>query len=175
MRFWVKNIRKGDAVGAFVAPEFKLVPEKKIGNPIFDDLPPITDETCKLQVSPKMKDFPINGGQEVSIDMVQGMEVQSLIRTNSISMTFGGPQKEPEPAVGEDPARVAIAKDAIFQLYAPVCVYYFSEDGERYGSCRSYRLAIKGRIGNPDNYGFSCTESPISGTLEATFMGYCEN
>ena len=166
----MKNIRKGDAVGAFVTgPEFKLVPESKTGNQMFDDLPTITEETCKQKVSPTAKAFPVNGGQEVRVDMVQAAGTMSLIKTNSVSASFGGPQKEPETPPGESSDRIPIAKDAVFQLYAPVCVYYFDEDGERYGSCRDYRLAISGR------YGFSCTESPVSGTFQEIFFGYCEN
>jgi hypothetical protein len=177
MHLWVKNIRKGDAVGAFAfGPQFKLVPEKKIGDPFFDDLPSITDQTCAQKVDSKMKAFPVNGGQEVRVDMAQSAETMSLIKTNSVSITLGGPQKEPETPAGETPsARVPIAKEDIFQLYAPVCVYYFDEDGKRYGSCRSYRLAVSGRAGNSDPYAFSCTESPVSGTFEGTFFGYCEN
>ena len=177
MRVWVKNIRKGDAVGAFMeGPQFKLVPEKKIGDPFYDDLPSITDQTCKQKVSPKMKAFPVNGEQEVAVNIVQGIMAVSLIKTKDISVTFGGPQQEPESPEGEkSSSRVPIGKDAVFQLYAPVCVYYFDENGERYGSCRDYRLAINGRVGNPNNYGFSCTESPVSGTFEEIFFGYCEN
>ncbi len=95
----------------------------------------------------------------------------SLINPNSI--TVGGP--EPETPAGEKPERIPVAKEAVFQLYAPICVYYFDESGNRHGTCVTYRLAITGRIGNPDNYGFSCTESPVSGTFEGTFFGYCEN
>jgi len=176
MHIWVRNIRKGDAVGAFVlGPQFKLVPEKKIGNPFFDDIPSITDQTCKEKVSPKMKAFPVYGGQEVRVDMVQSAGTFSLVKTSSVTVTLGGPQKEPETPAGQEPDRISVAKDAIFQLYAPVCVYYFDEDGERYGGCRSYRFVVTGRIGNSNPYGFSCTESPLSGTFEETFFGYCEN
>lgn len=176
MRVWVKNIQKGDAVGAFIAgPELQLVPEKKIGDPFFDDPPAITDETCKANASPKARMFPAHGGEETGIDIAQSAGTVSLIKTKSVSVTLGGPQKEPETPAGEKPsARVPIAKDAVFQLYAPVCVYYFDEDGARYGSCRSYRLVVSGRTG-PDTYGFSCTDSPVEGTFETTLFGYCEN
>lgn len=176
MHIWVKNIRKGDAVGAFViGPQFKLVPEKRIGNPFYDDVPSITDETCKQNIVPKMKAFPVNGGQEVAVNMVQSAETVSLIKTKSISITLGGPQKEPETPAGEKPSdRVPIAKDTVFQLYAPVCVYYFDENGARYGTCQSYRLAVKERDGS-ENETFSCTQSPVSGTFEQTLFGYCEN
>ncbi len=171
MHIWVKNIRGGDAVGAFVVgPQFKLVPEKKVGNPFYDDVPRITDQTCKQVVPPQMKAFPINAGQEVRVDMTGGVSTTSLIDTTSI--TIG---QEPEPPPGQKFTRTVIAKDAIFELYAPVCVYYFDEDGERYGSCSTFRLVVNGRIGEPDNYGFSCTESPITGTFEGTLFGFCEN
>jgi hypothetical protein len=178
MHVWVKNIRKGDAIGAFVeGPQFKLVPEQKIGNPFYDDLPSITEETCKQKVSPKMKAFPVHGGQEVSVNMVQSIGTLSLIKTNSVSITFGGPQQEPETPAGEKPSeRVPLTKDTIFQLYGPVCVYYFDEDGTQYyGSCRNYRLSINGRGETSDPYAFSCSQTPISGTFEETFFGYCEN
>ena len=83
-----------------------------------------------------MKAFPVNGGQEVQVNMVQSAGTISLIKTKSISVTLGGPQQEPETPAGESPDKVSIAKDAVFQLYAPFCVYYFDEDGVRYGSCR---------------------------------------
>jgi hypothetical protein len=72
------------------------------------------------KISPKMKAFPVRGGEEVRLNMVQSAETFSLIKTKSVSVTFGGPQREPETPPGEKEVRVSIAKDALFQLYALV-------------------------------------------------------
>jgi hypothetical protein len=175
MHVWVKNIKRGDALGAFIGgPMLKLVADKKTGDAFYDNPLQITDETCKLDISPK-KQFPVHGGEEVREDIVQGASVVPLIKTNSTTITFGGPQNEPEPPPGERPSeRVPIAKDALFQLYAPVCVYYFDENGVRYGTCRSYRFITKGQSG-PEDRSFSCAESPLRGTFEETLASYCEN
>jgi hypothetical protein len=176
MRVWVKNIGHGEAVGAFViGPQFQLVPEKKTGVQFLDTPTPITDDTCKLKISPKAKEFPVHIGEEVSIDMQQAVGAISLIRTNEISVSFGAPQPEPQTPPGEKPEAVYIAHDAIFQMYAPICVYYFDQDGNRYGGCSSYRLVVNSHIASSDPYGFSCTESPVSGHLEQTLFGYCQN
>jgi hypothetical protein len=63
LRIWVKNIGQGEAVAAFVnGPEFQLVPEKKTGVQFLDTPMPITDKTCTLKISPKMKEFPVHIG-----------------------------------------------------------------------------------------------------------------
>ncbi|MFZ2001860.1 MAG: hypothetical protein WAU73_20920 [Candidatus Sulfotelmatobacter sp.] len=66
-------------------------------------------------------------------------------------------------------AGIHIPADATFQLYAPMCVYYSEEDGSQHGTCTTYRL-IDNR-----SAGFKCSETPINGTFEQTFFGYCEN
>ena len=175
MRIWVKNNGHGEANGAFVAgPMLQLVPEKPIGLHEIDDVPSIDDQFCNQKFSPKMKEFPVGSGEEVSVDMRQAMGAQSLIKTNSISVTFGGPQKEPEATPGQASAGIIIDKDAIFQLYAPVCVIYTAEDGTPYASCRNYRMAVDGQLGSSDEYGFSCTHTPIHGSFEQTLFGYCQ-
>jgi len=178
MRIYVKNIRKGDASGAFVTgPMFTLVPNIKLGIPSFDDLPIINAETCQQKILSKMKPFPVRGGEEVRIDMVQSAMTISLVKAKSVSATLGrGPEKEPETSTGGKEDRISIAKDALFQLYAPICVYYFDEEGATsYGSCRDYRFVVSGRTGAAHMDSFSCTQSPVSGTFEETFFGYCEN
>lgn len=177
MRVAVKNIRQHDAIGAFVVgPEFKLVPEKKLGDPFFDDLPSITDSNCKVRPAPKMKLFPVHAQEEVSANIRQTVGVVSLVKTNQVSVTLGGPQPEPQTPKGETPApRPPIDKDTVFQLYGPVCVYYSDYKGNTYGSCRTYRLSIEGRPENSDQYSFSCSQTPIRGSFEAVFAGYCEN
>ncbi len=177
MHIYVKNIRKsGDASGAFVAgPLFKLIPNKKVGVPFLDDLPNITEETCKQIVSPKMKAFPVRAEEEVRVDMKMSAGATSLIKTNSISVSFGNPQTEPQTPPGQSEDKISIDKDAAFQLYMPFCVYYFGEKGERYGSCRNYRFLPGGREGQNDPYSFSCTETPLAGRFEQIFFGYCEN
>jgi hypothetical protein len=107
--------------------------------------------------------------------MRQAVGAISLVKTRNLSVSFGGPQPEPETPAGERPEMVDIAKDAVFQMYAPACVYYFDEDGNRYGTCSEYRVIVDAHIASNDPYGFSCTESPITGHLEQTLFGYCQN
>jgi hypothetical protein len=175
MKISIKNIRKGDALSAFVAgPYYKLVPEKKTGFPEFDGLPSITDDTCKNAPPPKMKLFPVHGEEELGLNVTQSVGVFSLVKTNSVSVTFGGPQKEPEPSPGDKPSDVIhVTKDAQFQLYAPMCVYYADEDGVAYASCRTYRMVVESSA-TAGTYVFSCTQSPIRGRFEEAFSGYCE-
>ncbi len=175
MHIWMKNTGKGDAVNAFIGGlPFKLVPEKKTGSASIDEIPEISDSTCQAKASPKMKMFPVEAGQEIRLEMVQAMEAQSLIKTNSISITLGGPQKEPETPAGQNPEKIDVPKDALFQLYYPVCVYYFDEQGKRHATCKSYRLVTNSQgIGLGST--FSCTQPPISGSFEQTFGNFCEN
>lgn len=169
MRIWVKNIGHGDAVNAFISgPYLRLVPEKKTGFLFFDNREFVTEETCRTREPPKMKMMPVYAGQEVSIDLIQSVEAVSLFKTKSISVSLGSPQPEPEPSPGEK-LRVQIARDAIFQLYGPVCVYYSDRRGAAYGSCRTYRLSTLGRLT------FSCQESPLRGEFVPTFGGFCDN
>jgi hypothetical protein len=175
MRISVKNIGKGDAINAFVAgPQFKLVPEKKIGVPFFDDSPSVTDQTCSAKVEPKMKMFPVYAGKEVSIELRQSVGIVSLVKTNSVSVTLGGPQKEPETPPGEKPESVQIAKDAAFQLYDPICVYYVDRNGVQYGDCQLYRRSVDGNYSD-ERYAFSCPESPVTGRFVAPLGNYCDN
>lgn len=171
MQVWVKNIRKGDALGAFIlAPNLRPVPENKTGDPFYDDPPSITDQMCAAQVQPKMKQFPVHGGEEVGVNLANTAAGIGH-NTSNVSVSLGWPPKEPDTVTGD---KLPIAKDAIFQLYGPVCVYYFDENGVRYGSCRNYRFVIKDRVG-ADDYSLSCTQTPINGRFEATLSGYCEN
>src|ERR1700730_13713806 len=146
MSVWVKNIGKGDAINAFiVGPQFELVPDNKIGIPAFDNPPSITDESCGLKVESKTKQFPVYAGQEVS------MGVNSEVGIRTLGNELKDLQKPSIPA------------DAIFQLYATVCVYYFDRDGARYGTCRTYRLNIgpTNTIPGGGKYSFSCTQTPV--------------
>lgn len=172
IRIFVKNFGKGEAVSAFVnGPEFQLVPEKKVGDPFYDEPPSITDQTCRNKVSPKMKMFSVYSGQGVYVDLAQTEGVISLIKTKSVTLTFGIPPQEPEPPTGEKPSkRVPFDKDTRFQLYAPVCVYYDDGDGLSYGSCNTYRVNFNGR------FPFACSETPLSGaTFQMTIGNYCDN
>jgi hypothetical protein len=122
VRIWVRNTAKDDSIATFVVgPIFKLVLNKKIGIPAFDDLPTITDDTCKLSLIPeRMKEFPLNGGQEFVVGMGDTVAAFSLLSSNSSIDTNGNVVPPP----GERVPRAPIKSDAIFQLYAPVCVYY---------------------------------------------------
>jgi hypothetical protein len=62
------------------------------------------------------------------LDMRQSAGVQSLIKTNSVSVTFGGPNKEPETPAGQDPARLLSPK--MLFSNAPICVEKIDEDGD---------------------------------------------
>ncbi len=174
MRIWVRNIGRGDAVSAFLAgPQFKLVPDVKTGVPIIDEIPPINDRTCQLKVSPSSKMFPVYAGQEVFVDMVQSVGVQSLIKTGSVSVALGAPQPEPQTPAGQEPGPIRVAKGAAFQLYAPICVYYSDRSGALYATCRTYRLNVGTPLGGP--YSFSCTGAPVKGSFEATIGNFCDN
>jgi hypothetical protein len=172
MQFWVKNIRQEDAVGAFISEPFMLVADKKVGNPFLDEVPEVTDKTCRAETSPKAKAFPVHGFEEVVENMTESAETFSLVKTKNLTVTLDGPQTEPQPPAGEKVERTAVSKETVFKLYVPVCVYYFDSDGVRYGSCRTYRLSVNKNAA--DNYAFSCTQTPISGTFEEMLFRYCE-
>ena len=169
MKIWLKNIRNGDATQVFVdGASFHLVPDQKTGIPIFDERDTITDKSCKVRPTPQMKMFPLNAGQETTVYMTQSAGTQSLIKAGKVTATFGSfppgsSDKTPHPE------RAPIAKDALFQLYDPVCAYYLDENGLEHATCTTYRL----HAGDKDS--FRCSETPIRGQLEQTFMGYCEN
>lgn len=177
MQVWVKNIKNEDAINAFLTgPDFKLVPIKKTGNAGFDDLPQIDDKRCKVKVTPKMKMFPVHAGEPLVVNMAQSAGVISLVRVNQLSVTMGnGPQPEPEAPKGEKEERIEVAKDAVFQLYAPICVYYSDAEGASYGSCRTYRLSVVGGRFPNDPHNFSCPDTPVAGIFEETFANYCED
>ena len=113
------------------------VPEKKIGNPYYDDPPTVTDQTCRNKVNPKMKEFPLGPGEQSVINVQQARATFTLIKTKDASVSFGAPAVEPEPPPGEKPSKPdPIFPDTAMQWYAPVCVYYFDKAGTQYGSCR---------------------------------------
>jgi hypothetical protein len=171
MHVWVKNIGKEDAVNALIAgPGFRLVPQKKIGIPFFDTPSTITDEMCAGKISPQTKEFPIYAGQETYLNMVQSVGVQSLMKnTHSVSVTLGGPQLEPQPPTGEKlSGRALIDANTTFEMYAPICVYYFDRDGTRYGSCRLFIYRVAGRDG------FACRDTPVTGSLEEVLGNFCD-
>jgi hypothetical protein len=146
-RIFVKNIGHGDASSVFVnGPQFTLVPEKKIGVPLVDAPPKITEDVCRPKLSPKARVFALNSGQEYWIDMGPGGGTVNLA---------------PGPY---------IAKDAILQLYAPICTYYAEENGDQHGTCDSYRLIL-----NTASASFTCSDSPIIGKLELMPFQHCQN
>jgi hypothetical protein len=165
----LKNIRNGDATGVFVpVPHFHLVPDQKTGIPLFDERDTINVNSCMVRPTPQMALFPLNAGEETAISMKQSAGTTTLIKTNKASATFGSfPQSAPDKT--PHPDRVPIAKDALFQLYAPFCTYYVDENGTEHGTCMTYRFHIGGR------YSFRCTETPVRGEFEQTFAGYCEH
>lgn len=174
MRLWVKNIGRGDAVNAFVFADLKLVPDQKTGAPIIDNAPSITDQTCRTKLSPSSKMFPVYAGQDVYVDVRQSVAVQSLVKTNSVSVGLGAPQPEPKASPDQGLSKpIKIAKNAPFQLYAALCVYYSDRNGVQYASCRTYRLDMGSLMEGP--YSFSCTQTPVRGSFEATLGNYCDN
>ncbi len=167
---WLKNIKRGDALGVFVKQFPKFVVEKKIGISLFDDPPPVSDEMCRQQERPETKQFPLDGGQEIGFKTRIKGAMGLMTNMKSISISIVG--KPPDVATGPDAKRAPIAKDAIFQFYLPICTYYFDGTGTRYASCKTYRLIRNTSQGTPS---FSCGESPITGGFEQVFGGFCEN
>jgi len=168
MHVWVKNIKKGDASGAYiVGPSPRFVPEKKTGNPELDEPPPpsITDGTCTETPMAQMKEFPVNADQEVVVNIAQTAATWHFGpgKTKTATITFDVPPKQGD-------VKGLLAKDTIFQISAPTCVYYFDESGEQHGTCVTYKLSSRGQAG------FSCMESPISGIVfEQAISAYCQN
>jgi hypothetical protein len=149
IRFWFKNIRNGDAIGVFmVPPMFKLVTERKIGIARIDKfIPSITDESCKVRPNPKGSVFPLNAGQGISVDAEQVAE-----------------------AIISDPSDPPFAPNERFHLDVLDCIYYLDEAGDPHGTCATYSFIMP----NGQNV-FSCADSPLTGSLELKFGGYCEN
>jgi hypothetical protein len=176
MKVWVKNLSKtGDAQGAFIAgPMFKLVPNKKIGDPFYGGPPVIEQQNCWNTVKPEMTPFPVERDQEVRADIRQSAFSTALAKSTSNTVSFSGPQDESGANAGENPSeRLTLPKDTVFQLYAPVCVYYFDKSGKRYGSCRTYRF-MPTHIVHEDAFSFSCMETPVTGTFTEALFGYCQ-
>jgi hypothetical protein len=115
-----------------------------------------------------MKMFPLNGGQETMLDMRQSAGARSLVPTKSLSVTFGQPE-EPIATQGSK-SESKITNETPFQLYGPACAYYFDEEGDRHGTCVTYRF-----IRSNGSTDFACRESPLSGKFERMLWGYCEN
>lgn len=148
IRVWLKNIRSTDASGTIPAPPMlRLIPSQKTGDKFLDDRVLITTKMCEGGPEPpNTAYFPINGGQEVVEEFGSG----------------GGASYT---------GRISFSNTTVFQLYVPVCIWYYSSD-ERvrwYGTCETYRFNAGGR------YDFTCSETPISGTFERTVGGYCQN
>lgn len=174
MHFWVKNTSGGNAVGAFATmADAKPVLENRIGDPELDDPPVIEERSCMSDIKPKMAQFPVHRGEEVRVDMVQSANTIGLVKSSELQMSFNGPRDDSKPWPDESPLplRASITNNTSFQFYAPVCVYYFDESGKRYGSCRTYRFHPTSN----DRYAFSCSQTPLTGTFDATMFGYCEN
>jgi hypothetical protein len=147
VRIWVKNIRSGDALNAEIVPfNWKLIAEKKTGEPGLDDPPSITETDCSRQFKTsktvRLK-FPINTGQETSV-LLDG---------------FG---------VAESPIPNSFKPGDALRFYAPLCVYYRDEQNAPHGTCAMYMLDLNGR------YSFSCSESPIRGSLDLSLYNQCE-
>jgi hypothetical protein len=150
IRVWLKNTKTGDATGVFpFAGPLKSIPVKRTGLAVFDEIitPPISAQTCKLPPFPKTQLFALNGGQEIGIDL-GASEVHGLI----------GPSGKP-----------AIPVDSTFQIYFPVCAYYVDEELNKHGTCATFRFSTNGKSV------IACDGSPLSGTFEQIFSGYCED
>ena len=108
--------------------------------------------------------------KKTMLDMAQSVGAQSIIPTKQI-VTFGAPDKPIQPS---DPTKTKspfkITNDTTFQLYGPTCVYYFDEEGDRHGTCNTYRF-----VKSDGNTDLACKESPLRGKFERMLWGYCEN
>lgn len=177
MQIWVKNIGQGDAAGAFVAPPMmKLIPEQKTGFKEVDDIPSLNAELCKIRPSAKAQMFGVERGQEMGVNIRQAAAVYSLVKTDTVTITLGGQQTEPVPDPNSKPSdQIKLPSNARFQLYMPVCAYYQGFDGKNYGTCKNYRLRLSKHIDPADEYGFSCSETPVTGQFEQVLMSYCDN
>ncbi len=86
---WVKNIGNEDALGAFLVPNVKLVPEQKTGEPSFDEPPSVTGATCKKADKPPVNLFPIyRGGGEVELPIRQIAQTYVLSPEKSMDQGF---------------------------------------------------------------------------------------
>jgi hypothetical protein len=144
---WLKNVGNGDAVNVYVAYFFaRPVADPPSTNLDFNTImPTITDETCRVAPTPKMKMFSLNRGQETVVDMVGG---NGWLRV--------------------DP-KTEITSDTAFEIVAPTCVYYFDEFGKPYGTCDTYRLVRN------EGVRFACKESPITGQFQHMLINSCED
>jgi hypothetical protein len=177
MQVFVKNIGPNDAVGAFTSgPEFRFVPEQKMGASFLDNPPEITPEACSVRPKPKsnMRMFPVERGSGVAINISGGLGTEALEGVKSLSVRFGGPQPEPVPSDDHSPG-IHVAPDARFQLYAPVCIYYQDVKEHNFGYCANYRFVVENPSDPNDPSGFSCRETPVRGEFERQLMNYCEN
>jgi hypothetical protein len=149
---WVKNIGNEDASGAFLMPMVKLVPEQKTGEPSFDDPPRVTAASCKKHNKPPADFFPIyRGGREIELPVRQVGETYILSRVKSID------------------------QGAKFELYVVPCIDYFDSSGTQYASCATFRMIVRGQEGSLNPFAFSCDATPLTGTFQPTFAGYCED
>jgi hypothetical protein len=146
---WIKNIGNEDALGVFIFPNVKIVPEQKTGEPTFDDPPSITDTTCKNPGKPPKNLFPVYRGKEIEIPIRQVTETYSLEKK--------------------------IASGTKFSLYAAFCINYTDGSGKPYGSCRTYRMTVNGQKGSLNPFSFFCDGNTFIGDFQPTFSDYCEN
>lgn len=116
MRVWLKNIKNGDAIAVSPIITIKLVPEQRTGIPFFDNPPEITEQTCTNKVSPAVRPFALNAGQETTVNSSQ--------------------------AVGN--MGIVMPKDTRFQVYFGGCAYYTDEELHPHGTCQNYRFKVNG-------------------------------
>lgn len=156
--FWVKNTKSGDAPSVFIARAHKFVPDPPSGKESLDLIPVVTKKDCEIVVKPELGTFALNGGQERMVDMPSaGFQADASRPAKAPLSLKVVPADRPE-------------NQTTFQIYlSPVCVYYFDEQGQRHGTCTSYRLTRNGQ------YKFSCKESPITGQFGEIPRNFCEN
>lgn len=175
LRFWIGN-SGGDAKDVFIPSiTAKLVPEQATNNPEFDQPPIVTDDTCKKRGKPMIKEIPLGSRLQTPLDVRQVVEVFPLFKMKSGSITIDTQGSDPIPPPDLKPSDwTHIAPDAVLQLYIVACVDYSDKDGAAYASCATYRFMANGRQNILNPYGFSCQETPLAGTFQPIFGGYCE-
>jgi len=173
LRFWIGN-SGGDAKDVFI-PEVlaRIVPEQKTNNPALDNPPIVTDETCKMRGKPTAKAIPLGSHLKTPLDVRQIAGLFPLFNTGN-SVTLGGGDPIPSPDL-KPSDWTHIAPDAKVGLYVVACVDYSGEDGTSYVSCATYRFFVNGQEATLDPYEFSCQGTPLYGTFQPTFGGYCQD
>src|SRR5208337_1517384 len=114
MQSWIKNVGNAQAKNIFPYwTVFKLVPDKKTGKPFIDDIPLVTEDSCKQDIH---KGAPV-------LSMAPGDELRPQYAQSGMAF----------PALG---------KDADVQFYTVCCIYYSDEYDIQHGTCDTYRLVL---------------------------------